>query len=424
MASTPQGKGYWLAASDGGVYAFGDAPFHGSMGGRPLDQPIVGMAITPDGGGYWLVAADGGIFAFGDARFYGSMGGRHLNAPIVGMAPTPDGKGYWQVTSDGGIFAFGDARFHGSMGGQPLNAPIVGMAATTDGHGYWLVGSDGGIFAYGNASFFSSMGGAGLDRGIVAFARTSSGHGYSMATSDGAVLTFGDSQFYGSAIGPGPLRVAEYGDSLAMQAVSSFDFALSGADTKDQQYGGTSPCSWFDQMRQDATTFRPQAVVLQFSGDAFAPCMAGATPGTLAYFERYGADTETAIGIFAAIGAHVYIAGFPVSLHSAPGSDTLDRVFAAVAASSPDASYIDAGASVENNGQFTFTLPCLSFEPCTGPVVNGVPSNLVRDPSGSHFCPTGNFTIVGESGYCDVWSSGAFRYGLAMASGVIRDFRL
>jgi len=46
------------------------------------------MAATPDGGGYWLVAADGGIFAYGDALFHGSAGATHLNAPIVGMAAT------------------------------------------------------------------------------------------------------------------------------------------------------------------------------------------------------------------------------------------------------------------------------------------------------------------------------------------------
>ncbi len=79
--------------------------------------------------GYRQVAADGGIFAFGDAAFYGSMGGHPLNAPIVGIAATPDGQGYWEVAADGGIFAFGDAAFYGSMGGHPLNAPIVGIAA-------------------------------------------------------------------------------------------------------------------------------------------------------------------------------------------------------------------------------------------------------------------------------------------------------
>ena len=82
-----------------------------------LNQPVVGMAGTADSLGYWLVATDGGIFAFGDAAFHGSMGATHLNEPVVGMAATPDGKGYWLVASDGGIFAFGDAGFYGSMGG-------------------------------------------------------------------------------------------------------------------------------------------------------------------------------------------------------------------------------------------------------------------------------------------------------------------
>ncbi|MGO9027039.1 MAG: hypothetical protein ACLQOZ_00195 [Acidimicrobiales bacterium] len=72
------------------------------------------MAATPDGGGYWLVASDGGIFALGDAAFFGSTGSLVLNAPVVGMAPTHDGRGYWDVASDGGIFAVGDAAFDGS----------------------------------------------------------------------------------------------------------------------------------------------------------------------------------------------------------------------------------------------------------------------------------------------------------------------
>jgi hypothetical protein len=51
-----------------------------------LNKPIVGMTATPDGHGYWLVASDGGIFAFGDAAFFGSTGAMTLNKPIVGMA--------------------------------------------------------------------------------------------------------------------------------------------------------------------------------------------------------------------------------------------------------------------------------------------------------------------------------------------------
>lgn len=40
------------------------------------------------GGGTCEVAADGGIFAFGSAPFDGSMGGQHLDRPVVAMAPS------------------------------------------------------------------------------------------------------------------------------------------------------------------------------------------------------------------------------------------------------------------------------------------------------------------------------------------------
>jgi hypothetical protein len=105
----------------------------------------VGMAATPDGKGYWLVASDGGIFDYGDAAFYGSTGGIHLNRPVVAMAATPDGGGYWLVASDGGVFTYGDAAFYGSTGALALNRNIVGMAASPDGKGYWLVASEEGM---------------------------------------------------------------------------------------------------------------------------------------------------------------------------------------------------------------------------------------------------------------------------------------
>ena len=109
MAASSDAQGYWLVAADGGVFSFGDAQFmaqweptprcthrrHHRYSGRP---------------GLWLVAADGGVFSFGDAQFYGSMGGKRLNQPIVGMATTQDGQGYWLVASDGGVFSFGDAN--------------------------------------------------------------------------------------------------------------------------------------------------------------------------------------------------------------------------------------------------------------------------------------------------------------------------
>jgi hypothetical protein len=175
MAPTPDGRGYWLVASDGGIFSYGDARFLGSRGGQRLNAPIVSMAATQDGGGYWLVASDGGIFSYGDAAFRGSTGGMALNAPIVGMTATRDGGGYWMVASDGGIFSYGDAPFLGSMGGRPLNARIVGMAASASG--YWLAAADGGVFTYGTP-FAGSMGGQPLANPIRAIAATPDGGGY------------------------------------------------------------------------------------------------------------------------------------------------------------------------------------------------------------------------------------------------------
>jgi hypothetical protein len=199
MAATRDDGGYWLVAADGGIFAFGDAPFLGSTGAIRLNRPIVGMAATLDGGGYWLVAADGGIFSFGDASFHGSTGAIRLNQPIVGMAATPDGGGYWLVAADGGIFSFGDAPFHGSTGAIRLNRPIVGMAATPDGGGSWLVAADGGIFTFGDAAFHGSTGAIRLNQPIVGMAVSLGGNGYWLVAADGGIFTFGDAGFYGSA---------------------------------------------------------------------------------------------------------------------------------------------------------------------------------------------------------------------------------
>ncbi|HEX4493770.1 MAG TPA: hypothetical protein VH914_21390 [Acidimicrobiia bacterium] len=187
IASTPSGGGYWIAAQDGGVFAFGSAGFFGSAGGQHLNQQIVGLASTPSGRGYWLVARDGGVFSFGDAKFFGSVGGRSINAPIVGIASAADGNGYWLVARDGGVFAFGDASFLGSIAGLPNHTDVTGIASTPTHHGYWLVSSDGGVFAFGDAVFSGSEAPEHVKDATGIAAGT---QGYWVARRDGSVLGF------------------------------------------------------------------------------------------------------------------------------------------------------------------------------------------------------------------------------------------
>ncbi|HEV7526163.1 MAG TPA: hypothetical protein VGP92_14420 [Acidimicrobiia bacterium] len=196
IAATPSGRGYWTAASDGGVFTFGDAQFLGSVGDRVLARPVVGIAATKSGHGYWLVASDGGVFAFGDAAFHGSAANSGAN--IVAIAPTPSGNGYWLVGSDGGVFSFGDAAFEGAATSFAHGALIVAMAPTRSGYGYLLLGADGGVFAFGDARFQgSAVDGQHLATGI---AIPSNGRGYEIARTDGSVVGLG-----GASSSPAPV---------------------------------------------------------------------------------------------------------------------------------------------------------------------------------------------------------------------------
>lgn len=197
----PLATRYSLIASDGGVFTFGHAQYHGGLGATVLNAPVIAGAATPSGDGYWLVAKDGGVFSFGDAAFYGSTGNLALNSPVITMVATPTGRGYWLLAEDGGVFSFGDAAFYGSTGNLRLNSPVIAGVSTSTGRGYWLVAKDGGVFSFGDAAFYGSTGDLHLNQPVIGIASAPGGLGYFLVASDGGVFTFGSADFYGSAVG-------------------------------------------------------------------------------------------------------------------------------------------------------------------------------------------------------------------------------
>ena len=192
MAPTPDGQGYWLVASDGGIFSFGDATFYGSTGSTRLNKPIVAMAATPDGKGYWLVASDGGIFTFGDAGFFGSTGAIKLDQPVVAMAATPDGQGYWLAAADAGIFTFGDARYLGggpfSEDGDPPITDFSSFAVSSDGGGYLLADTSGAfLLNFGDAPYYGLGYSPNHYAPVVGLTSPVSSSGYWEAKQDGSV---------------------------------------------------------------------------------------------------------------------------------------------------------------------------------------------------------------------------------------------
>jgi hypothetical protein len=231
---------------------------------------------------------------------------------------------------------------------------------------------------------------------------------------------------------PAVRRVVLYGDSLAWQAQDFFTAALAGAgitQVTPRTFGGTAICDWFSAMRADAAALRPDAVVVEFSGNALTPCMRALDGSALtgaAYFEKYAVDAAMVLDIFTPGHTLVYFAGAPISRDAErtndPAVPTLNAIYEALAQSSPYGRYAEAGASVLWGGRWTETLPCLPGEPCTGGRdANGTPVNVVRAPDGVHFCPGAPAAIEGVTVRCSVWASGSWRFGNAMAAPVIAE---
>ena len=246
-SSPPATHGYWLVGSDGGIFSFGAAQFHGSTGSLHLQRPIGrdhpdgrperllagGLrrrdlrlrrrrlpwlhprcraapgrfwpapqpqcadrrhgARPRDGGGYFMVASDGGVFAFGDAKFSGSCPGiGGCQGTAVAVMPDATGNGYWVVTAAGRVYPFGDAVDYGQPGAG--GSSITSAVATPNGGGYWVLDSAGSVFAYGNAASLGSppAGSSGGLNPASAIFDTSDGGGYWVVTAKGKVSSFGD----------------------------------------------------------------------------------------------------------------------------------------------------------------------------------------------------------------------------------------
>jgi len=224
-------------------------------------------------------------------------------------------------------------------------------------------------------------------------------------------------------------RVILYGDSLAFEARDAFALTLQRGDdieVVDRTFGGTAICDRLDRMRQDLHDLQPVAVVLEFAGNNVTRCMQGPDgPLTgVALAQKYRDDARAATAIFAGAGVRVYWMGAPPIAAAQSGDfDLVRHVYEAepgsVAPATPPfgtVEHVDAGGAVVEGGRFTAALPCLPSESAAEGCVDGrIP---VRALDGVHFCPvrTGPGTD-----HCPVYSSGAVRFGLAMAGPVRRD---
>ncbi len=154
---SPDGKGYWLVASDGGIFNYGDAAFDGSAGAMPLNKPIVGMALSG-------VSSPATKLVFSTEPGGASGGTPFATQPVV----TVEGAGGVPVTTDSSSVTIG---IESGSGGEPETLHgctstgeengvfrFSGCTIDTAGVGYQLVASDGQLSAATSTPFTVSTG--------------------------------------------------------------------------------------------------------------------------------------------------------------------------------------------------------------------------------------------------------------------------
>ncbi len=229
-----------------------------------------------------------------------------------------------------------------------------------------------------------------------------------------------------------------WADSIMAQAAPYFGFfiGLTGHGVaREHAFGGSALCDWFPDMRSEIDPsnpngFHPQIAVIQFSGDAFTPCMHDANGVALegqALINKYEADSATAIAMFTSAKIPVYFVSTPISRGQAAQGYTanpLEPMFSKLPVlykNNPLVRFANAATAVELNGHYTDTLPCEKGETCTGHWPDGTPTVIVRQADGAHFCPVQEIMVNGATS-CPAAMPGAKRYVLAIIARIAQDF--
>ncbi len=204
-------------------------------------------------------------------------------------------------------------------------------------------------------------------------------------------------------------RLVLVGDSLAQEVNPILQILTPGKTPVSKFWGGTAPCDW---LGVDLEATRRSVVVITFTGNSLTDCMVGPDGRHLAdaaLVEQYRYDVGQLIDTARRAGARVVLVGQP---HRAPSFEAelevegINAMYRDYAQRFRFVSYVDAGRAVETvDGSFAERLPCTVHDIDCAP--DG--TTVVRG-DGVHFCP-----VAGENP-CSVWSSGAFRFGIVIAS--------
>lgn len=222
-----------------------------------------------------------------------------------------------------------------------------------------------------------------------------------------------------------PVTVMIWGDSLAWEARDTIldTFASTGGfEVREHLVPGAAPCDVVADVVARALAAPIDVAVLEFSGNSGSACTRDPVTGEPrrndALVAQYRSDVRSLIDVLRARGAHVVLAGAPAVRDDDGTRARITDLYAELARADSHVDAVDMDAVLSPGGAFAASLPCLPFETeahgCDGGRI------AVRSSDGLHLCPPAHETIYGQ---CTGWSSGAHRFGRALADGAIAAAR-
>lgn len=212
--------------------------------------------------------------------------------------------------------------------------------------------------------------------------------------------------------------VVFYSDSLGWEAKEALAARLAESRIRLDYHGfpGMALCDYVNEIPAAVRTARAAAVVIEFSGNIFTPCMADVPPEEV--FRKYRTDAEKLLVALDAESSIVLFASAPIPLDPRRQTAEINAQWRDLSTLYPSrVRYVDAAESLNgNDGKPALRLPCLSNETAEQGCVDG--TIKVRSDDGIHFCPTNNpdpkdFACTAK------YASGAVRYAYAVADGVM-----
>jgi hypothetical protein len=207
--------------------------------------------------------------------------------------------------------------------------------------------------------------------------------------------------------------VVVFGDSLVDEAADYLRFfgAVGGLDVRVRSQGGTALCDWRAEAEAAVADPSVSAVALAFTGNNLTPCADGLDGEALG--RRYADDVAGVMAASRPSMPVLWVRG-PAAWYPNRNGALVANQTAEAASGWSNAHPVDGATAISPNGVWSRTQPCLATEPCTGPVVDGMPTSVVRAPDGIHFCPVGKPSVAGRTLPCGTYSSGARRYAVAI----------